>query len=610
MKKNILTYVFFIGSAMSFGQLTVKSNSSIFVKNTVLYVKGEIDLQTTNNIIYLRNESQLVQGTIGASANKGLGSLSVFQEGTSNAYRYNYWCSPVGTPSATVGNSMFGITLLNRPTSSTVSAPANMLSSSYNGQASNLSISTYWIYRYLAGATYSQWTATGQSGVIEAGEGFTMKGTSGSDPLTVGELTANRDPDPVAPIPPSFVPSQRYDFRGKPNDGDIIIKLAPNSSTLTGNPYPSALDVNAFLLDPLNVNITRVAYYWDQDRNPNSHNLVNYVGGYGVYAPVALNTDGIYTPATYKTYNLDGSENAPTGELGQMYERRYAPIGQGFMVAGNGTLVMPNTVIIKNNHRVWYKESLLNSDFSKIANTSSKNVSTIPNIYGLIRIKTNINDLYSRELALALYNLSTDGVDAGMDAKSPNIGNTLTDSYFFLDDTEYVIQSIPFDVTKRIKLGVKVTDNNTNFSFAVKEVQDFDDSQPIFIFDSLDNSYHNIKQNPYNVVLPAGTSNNRFEITFRDENALAIENLDKINFAVLQNNSEANLSISNPNLSNLTSVQIFDMSGKAIIQKKNLGSNANYSLSTSALSDGVYIVNLKAENDQSFTQKIIVSKSK
>jgi hypothetical protein len=617
MKKKLFIHAFLFVNFIAFAQLNVRNNASIFVKNTLVYVKGEINLAEPASTIYLRNEAQLLQGTTGISTNKGNGSLSVFQEGTSNEYRYNYWCSPVGTPSATAGNSLFGISLLNRPTTSTVSSPAIMLSSSYNGQASNLSIATYWIYRYLAGTTYSQWTATGAAPVIEAGQGFTMKGTAGFDNLTAGENSPNRNAPPMGTIPPSYVDNQRYDFRGKPNDGNITVDLAPNSSTLTGNPYPSALDVSAFLLDSGNTNCEATAYYWDQERTPTSHNLVNYVGGYGTFIPSNLGSPGVYTPATYRTYSIDGTlTTTNTGLNGLPYARRFAPVGQGFMVVGKSTtMTAPYTVTIKNSHRVWYKESLPLSDFSKNAKDNKNGTSTNSNLnsnlttFGLIRIKANIKDLYSREIALVLSDQSTDGLDRGMDGKSPNTENSLSDAYFFLDNTEYVIQSVPFEINKRIKLGVKATENNTTVSFSLKEIQDFDDTQPIYIFDALNGVYHNIKQNAFNAVVSSGVTNNRFELTFQN-GVLSTPTATSLNFVVIQNNNSRTLQISNPNLVSLASVQVFDMLGKSVLKKQNLGENTLYELATTGLSDGIYVVSLQGVNNEKFTQKVVVSNSK
>ena len=72
--------------------------------------------------------------------------------------------------------------------------------------------------KYIASDQYSEWIHVQSATSINPGEGFTMKGTAGS-----GD-------------------AQRYDFRGKPNNGTISVSVENNQFTLTGNPYPSALD--------------------------------------------------------------------------------------------------------------------------------------------------------------------------------------------------------------------------------------------------------------------------------------------------------------------------------------------------------------------------------
>ena len=235
----------------AFAQLYVSNNSYVYNKGGVVYSKGNVELNGTNSVFYLRNEGQLLQGTAGTSTNKGTGKLSVFQEGTVNNYAYNYWCSPVGNASTTPGNENFGITMLNVPTSNTASTAATMISPGFDGTSSSgsLGIATYWIWKFLSSATYSQWFQSSATANISAGQGFTMKGTSGTDATNVGETVVNN--------PGS---AQRYDFRGKPNDGNITVNVGLNNYTLTGNPYPSALHVNAFLLDAANTACTGIAY--------------------------------------------------------------------------------------------------------------------------------------------------------------------------------------------------------------------------------------------------------------------------------------------------------------------------------------------------------------
>ena len=76
-----------------------------------MYVTQDVNLQNNDNF-FLRNNSQLLHGTTCADANTAAGKLSVFQEGTTNNFQYNYCCSPVGNASAAVGNESFGITML------------------------------------------------------------------------------------------------------------------------------------------------------------------------------------------------------------------------------------------------------------------------------------------------------------------------------------------------------------------------------------------------------------------------------------------------------------------------------------------------------------------
>ena len=103
MKRIILSALSFLGSLTAFSQMYVSPNSYVFVNDQFMYVKQDVNLQNNGNF-FLRNNSQLLQGTTGVGANTGAGKLSVFQEGTVNNFQYNYWCSPVGNASALVGN--------------------------------------------------------------------------------------------------------------------------------------------------------------------------------------------------------------------------------------------------------------------------------------------------------------------------------------------------------------------------------------------------------------------------------------------------------------------------------------------------------------------------
>ena len=594
------SFLLFFAFNVTMAQVYVSNNSYIYNKGSLVYVTGNVELNGANSTFYLRNEGQLLQGTTSTSANRGVGKLSVFQEGSSDNFDYNYWCSPVGNASAAVGNENFGIAMLNRPTSLTATTPVT-ITSAFDGTTSNttLDISKRWIWKYLSSNVYDPggagWIYVQDTSTLAAGQGFTMKGTSGTDNTNVGEATLNNPGG-----------AQRYDFRGKPNDGNITVGVDLNKMTLTGNPYPSALNVNAFLLDPANTAFDRTAYYWEHDKTVNSHNIAQYRGGYGTYSPISLVSNGVYVPATFNTYNNDGSLNTTGASSGLSIERKYAPIGQGFMIKGNAL----GTVTLKNAHREYYQEAGALSQFERLDNNATTDAPTTGtgaiNTVSHIRLNTVLNNQFTRQMALAFVPEATMGVDPGIDSRSPDGDGLPNDAYFFIDNDRYVIEGINFSIEKRVPLGVKVTGNST-FKFNLLEVVNFDDNQPVYIFDAETNLYHNLKLADYTVNLSEGTYNNRFEVTFTD-GTLSTTSLVSNNLVVVQNNVSQLLSISNPNAIELKSAALYDMAGKLIIEKSDLDSKINYQISTSILSEGVYIVKIFAKDGQTMSQKIIVER--
>ena len=605
MKKLFFLFIFFI-TIKTYSQLYVSSGSYVYNKGAMVFAKGNLELNGANSNFYLRNEGQFLQGTITTSTNRGIGKLSVFQEGTVNNFAYNYWCSPVGNPSALVGNEDFGITMFNVPTTNIASTPATISGATYNGASSagGLTIASYWIFKFLSQSSYSGWVHTAALTNISAGQGFTMKGTSGSDATNVGETVVNN--------PGS---GQRYDFRGKPNDGDITINVADTKWTLTGNPYPSAIDLSAFLT--ASTNCTGVAYFWEQDKTTNSHALLNYRGGYGVFSPISRGGIGIYVPATFYSYDISGVVLPLTASSpNNSYARFFSPVGQGFMIEGNA---FGTTVIMKNSYRVFQKENVSNSVFEKNSTTSHTDsgnfLPPIMSVSGFdyttvstdevpqIRFNTLLNNEAIKQVVLAFDDEATDGVDHAKDAKNPN--TTSLDMNFLLDDKDYVISVIQFDEDKRLPVSFK-SNIDASFKITVANIINFEQANNIYLFDNETGLYHDIKNSEYEFSLPAGIYKNRFEITFKNT-ALSVSNPIKENVVAFQNNVRQLLTVSNPNLLDLKSVSLFDITGKLLFTKINLGARNTYEFSTASLSEGVYLIKIQSADGRNIGQKIIVS---
>ncbi len=581
----------------SISQLYFSPNANMYVKNEVLYVQQDINLASGSNL-YLRNNSQLLQGTSVASINTGVGVVSVYQEGTSDNFDYNYWCSPVGNASSAPGNENFGITMLSSPTSSIASTTAAILpASNSNGTSNPLAIASKWIYKLINANNYSQWVFVGGAATLPPGVGFSMKGSSGTDATDPEGTGVTNNPGSA----------QRYDFRGKPNDGTISITLGINNATLTGNPYPSALHLNAFLLDPSNTATGGVAYFWQQDKTVNSHTLINYKGGYGSYSPVDLVSFGIYVPAFFSSYNGDGSVNTGGSSSGIVINRQYSPIGQGFVISATAN----GTATFKNSHRIFIKEGTGSSQFER-QNPKEKNAKKENSAkeaaeeVSHFKLNTIIDNQFTRQLALAFVPTATDEIDYGIDAL--NMDDALpNDVTFLIENGSYVIQGVNFEETKKIALTVKVT-ATASFKFSIPEVVNFDNSQKIYMYDALDDSYHDIKNGTYQVTVAPGVYNDRFKITFK-ETTLGIGDYTAKKFFIIQDNSTSKLRAENPANLNLKSFRLYDVSGKTVLSKKDLGTNQNYTFSTSGLRSGVYITEFLTIDNERFTEKIIISNS-
>ena len=472
----------------------------------------------------------------------------------------------VGTSSATLGNENFTVNLIEDVTGTITSS--NVAFTLYNGTSSPLTIASYWIRTLETSTQYNEWIYRGATGSIAPGLGFTMKGTSGSSN------------------------NQRYDFRGKPTNGTISNSVSAAEWTLVGNPYPSAIDAVAYIHDVDNANaITGTLYYWEQDLSVLSHHTADYVGGYATYTINAAGTVETFIPATFDTYNSDGSlnttgSNSTSGK--QAY--RYIAIGQGFMVEGNATTT--GNVYTKNTHRTYYKESESQSEFFRTGNQNDvdfieKNETTETNPYGLLpaeymrfRLNIDFNDVYTRQLVHTFHDTeATADFDYGLESKSPfDVAN---DAYWVTSNEPYISQALPFNVSMTIPLHIKLNTSNT-IRIRIFDVQHFDVNQEIYVHDLETGIYTDIRQVPFEVPLPEGEYTDRLEIVFI-RSTLNTEDVVSSDFAIVQNMIQQQLIIKNPELNSIKSIRLYDLLGKVIWSNEQVITKDEYTIDTLSL---------------------------
>jgi len=135
-----------------------------------------------------------------------------------------------------------------------------------------------------------------------------------------------------------------------------------------------------------------------------------------------------------------------------------------------------------------------------------------------------------------------DGVD-NADSKSPDIDSNLPfDMYLYLGNTEYVHSTSAFDINKRYPIGFK---NNQTASFRIQVAGfvNFNETSEVYLFDKETGLYHDIKNSEYELTLPAGVNNTRFEITFKNGNLTIINSDLEKSVMVFQNNNKNQLTI-------------------------------------------------------------------
>jgi hypothetical protein len=548
-----------------------------------LKLDGKIDLV---------GRSQLVQKLGSDLDPTSSGSIERDQQGQANKFNYNYWGSPVGTINATTNNDNFTVAGVLRDGTNPGSLGTINWIPGYDGSLTTpISLAGYWIYKFdsnLNATDYANWTQIGETGTLQAGKGFTLKG-------------------------PGISGTQNLTFTGKPNNGTITNTVGSDQLLLVGNPYPSALDADQFIMDNISSIETSTTvpaidgalYFWEHYPSNNSHNLGAYLGGYGIrnlaggVPPSSLGVDFINT----------------TGISSRPEPKRYIPVGQGFFVIGK--IGSGGKVTFNNSQREFVKED--DASFSqttyripttpKIANhwTYTSTAPIQKDMHKKVHLGFNFhNQSFHRQVLLAFMDEKANSeMNDGYDAY--NIDDSPSDMYLLNGENELAIQGEGyFDEEASYPIGVR-SDSIGKISFVLDGLENFDESQNIFIHDNETDTYHSIKDKAYEIELPAGTFNERFSLRFTDK-SLAVQDASYDNaITVFFTRSNNTLNIKNSaNDNTVLTASLFNIQGKLLskwdVKEKE---QSNIKIPIQDKSSAVYIVKLKTEKGN-ISKKIII----
>ena len=444
-----------------------------------------------------------------------------------------------------------------------------------------ISLASYWLFKFQNSSnSYANWSSVGPNGALLPGQGYTMKGS--------GSATAD----------------QNYTFVGKPNNGIITSTVGPNNLNLCGNPYPSAIDADQFINDNAS-SIKGTLYIWQHYSTNSSHATAQYQGGYATYTK----TGGTAPVAPAGVSGLGSSSKTP---------KRFIPIGQGFFVTGSAT---GGTITFNNNQRLFIKEDDATNSYTMFRAANNTVVATtnpafknaedtfIQEQFMKLRVGYNSTDNYHRQVLLGFMNQhATAGYDNGYDALSIE---TLTNDMYFINGTDKLNINGDgyFNVNNSYPLGVKNAMDG-NVTFVVDGKENFDDSQEIYIYDNVTNTYNSIKSQNFQINLPAGTYDTRFSLVFKTATSLGTIDNQQANHGISVIHSQANKMINIKNeLQEVTvkSVSLYNILGQEVTTWKMDNQNqSDIQLPVSGINSGTYIVKVITDGGE-VTKKIIVN---
>ena len=382
---------------------------------------------------------------------------------------------------------------------------------------------------------------------------------------------------PVAP--PATPLAYTANFIGVPNNGLITLPITGGASqfNLLGNPYPSALSANAFLLDSANAaTVGGTIYLWTHNTRinaalqytSNDYAVYNYLGGTGTL------------PAQSSGANM----SIPNGKIAS---------GQGFFIKGltNGTATFRNTMRIAGDNNYFFKMDL----------PVTQNVPE-PEKH---RYWLNVENTQGafKQLLIGYAEGATMGLDRLFDGEMMDAGNAIN-IYSMVDDIKLSIQgrSLPFDVSDTVPLGYKSA-IASDYTISLQEFDGLFESQDqgILLEDKELNTIHDLKSGPYTFNTAIGTFDTRFVLRY-SESALGVDPVFGENTVLIYKNADNRFVVSTGKF-DMKQLKVFDIRGRLLFDINDI--NAALTTFDPGETNQVLLVQIITTDGLKVTKKVI-----
>ncbi|MBB1193238.1 hypothetical protein DNC80_06085 [Flavobacterium sp. SOK18b] len=401
-----------------------------------------------------------------------------------------------------------------------------------------------------------------------------------------------RAPEGTA-MPPTPLGSFIASFIGVPDNGPISVSaVVPNKPYLIGNPYPSAIDADAFLAANSKA-LFGTLYFWTHN-TARGENVSN--PGTGFYA---------YSADDYATYNTTGGVAVAKSDPNKAVTNPYRPTGK--IAAGQsffaGTLenMTSSTIVFNNRMRLGALNAILdNSQFFKIASKKSNTASSFEK-HRLWLNLTNTQGAF-KQMLVGYITDATNSYDTTYDGVSYN-GNRFVDFYSVNDNKKLTIQgrALPFEENDEIPLGYSSTIEGT-FSISIDQVDGLLASRKIYLEDKIKNTTHNLNQGPYTFETAKGVFNERFVLRYTDK-TLGVDDVDVKSNQVLVSVKNKVIKVDS-GIESIDKIYVYTVSGTAIYEKQKVDA-LTFSISSLPVAQQVLIVKTVLQNGNVITNKIV-----
>ncbi|MCW1146745.1 T9SS sorting signal type C domain-containing protein [Flavobacterium lacisediminis] len=398
-------------------------------------------------------------------------------------------------------------------------------------------------YSYNSSVGVNNWVLENSSNVMIPGKGYAI-----------------RAPQGYTSTPQVF----NGQFVGTPNNGNVpanVVAFNPGllNYNLLSNPYPSAINV-VTLIDNTNLG---TLYFW-------THN--------------SAITNNVFTSNDYAIRTRTTGTAAVTGGTAPGL---YIAAGQGFFASAGTTTTInfTNAMRVPGNNAQFYRAIL-----------------DLPLNYYFHLNMTNTLGAF-KQIAVGYQEDATNDYDFGSDALASTEGAIRFYSLIPSLSFGFGIQAraYPWSISDVIPLGYTTTQAGT-FDIAIDHFDTFFADKDIFLEDTSNGTFHNLKNSAFSFSTAIGTFDTRFKIHYQDTS------LSNDDFAGIENSvyvfKENNLPKIFSTQSNIASVIVYDMLGRVVFSKDRVNAS-EVVLSNLIANNQALIIKTTLENNVTVAKKFV-----